>query len=417
MTDLKWTPVTIRLGEIEPWSDNPRMSTKAQAERLIQSERELGQVQTVAVGPVQDNGKHPLYDGHQRVSAWFTIKGADFELTALQSNRPLTEDERRKMAVLLHTATGGWNWDKLSGWRVGELKEWGLVNQENVKGWNTDALNVKELLKAEQETQDAEPQIDRAAELLEKWGVQTGDLWQIGEHRLICGDSSIRADVERLLCGEKAALVMADPPYNVKYTGGSTNDKARAEIYQDDMTDEQYTEWLSILLGNGFEFSDDKAALLLWFASAKMRCILDGFEGGGWTARTLIVWNKLKAHYGALGAQYKHKYEPMWYCHKPHQAPRFFGETNETTVWDFEQPRVNELHPTMKPIELYERCVKNHSEVGDVVIELFSGSGTTIVACENLHRKARAIELDPKYVAVALERMAQAFPELEIKRL
>lgn len=155
MTDLKWTPVTIRLGQIEPWSDNPRMSTKAQAERLIQSERELGQVQTVAVGPVQDNGKHPLYDGHQRVSAWFTIKGADFELTALQSNRPLTEDERRKMAVLLHTATGGWNWDKLSGWRVGELKEWGLVNQENVKGWNTDALNVRELITEEMSEAEA----------------------------------------------------------------------------------------------------------------------------------------------------------------------------------------------------------------------------------------------------------------------
>ena len=148
MSDLKWLPVKIRLGQITPWTDNPRMSTKAQAERLIQSERELGQVQTVAIGPAED-GKYPLYDGHQRYSAWYTVKGAEYELTALQSNRALTEDERRKMSILLHTASGGWDWSRISGWSVGELKEWGLVNQDNVKGWNMDALNVSELMTAE----------------------------------------------------------------------------------------------------------------------------------------------------------------------------------------------------------------------------------------------------------------------------
>jgi hypothetical protein len=131
------------------------MSTKAQAERLIQSERELGQVQTIAIGPANGDGKFPLYDGHQRYSAWLTVKGAEYELTALQSNRPLTEDERRKMSILLHTATGGWDWNRISGWQVGELKEWGLVNQENVKGWNLDALNVSELLVTEMDEAEA----------------------------------------------------------------------------------------------------------------------------------------------------------------------------------------------------------------------------------------------------------------------
>jgi DNA modification methylase len=215
--------------------------------------------------------------------------------------------------------------------------------------------------------------------------------------------------------GKMAALVMADPPYNVEYKGGSTNENDRADSYKDDMSDAQYTLWLKTLLKNGFDYSDEKSALLLWFASAKMRCIMDGFEGAGWDARTLIVWNKLKAHYGALGAQYKHKYEPMWYCYKRGKSPRFFGATNETTVWDFEQPRVNDLHPTMKPIELYERCVKNHTERNDIVVELFSGSGTTIVACERLGRKARAVEKLPKFVAVAIQRwvdMTGGTPEL-----
>lgn len=157
MSDLKWTPIQIRLGQIKPWTDNPRLSTKAQAERLIQSERELGQVQTIAIGPAEDDGKFPLYDGHQRFAAWFTVKGAEFQMTALQSNRALTEDERRKMAMLLHTATGGWDWNRLASWQVGELKDWGLVNQENVKGWNSDALNVQEIIRATDETPDFQP--------------------------------------------------------------------------------------------------------------------------------------------------------------------------------------------------------------------------------------------------------------------
>ena len=172
MSDLVWTPVKIRLGQIQPWTNNPRMSTKAQAQRLIKSERRLGQIQTLAVGPMVD-GMFPLYDGHQRVSAWLTVKTPDYEVMALQSNRPLTEDERREVAVLLHTATGSWDWNALSGWSAADLREWGM-DDDTLKGWNNDASNLKELLNAEQaESADAEPQIDRAAELLEKWKVQT----------------------------------------------------------------------------------------------------------------------------------------------------------------------------------------------------------------------------------------------------
>ena len=153
MSDLQWTPVKIKLGQIQPWTNNPRMSTKAQAQRLIKSERRLGQIQTLAVGPMVD-GMFPLYDGHQRVSAWLTVKTPDFEVLALQSNRPLTEDERREVAVLLHTATGSWNWDALSGWFAADLREWGM-DDETLKGWNNDANNLKEMLGADAEDADA----------------------------------------------------------------------------------------------------------------------------------------------------------------------------------------------------------------------------------------------------------------------
>ncbi len=148
MTDLVWTPVKIKLGKIRPWEANPRMSTKAQAQRLIKSERELGQIQTLAVSPADDAGFVNLYDGHQRCSAWMTVKPSDYEVLALQSNRHLSEDERRKVSVLLHMATGSWDWNALSSWSAADLGEWGM-DADALKGWNNDALNLRTMITAE----------------------------------------------------------------------------------------------------------------------------------------------------------------------------------------------------------------------------------------------------------------------------
>lgn len=165
MADITWNPIRIKLGQIIPWSENPRMSTKAQAQRLIKSERELGQIQTLAVSPFED-GKVYLYDGHQRCAAWMTVKDASYEVTALQSNRMLTEDERKKVSVLLHTATGSWSWEALSSWSAADLREWGM-DESTLKGWNTDALNLHEMLNSE----NGIPSLD---ELAERYG-ETGE--------------------------------------------------------------------------------------------------------------------------------------------------------------------------------------------------------------------------------------------------
>lgn len=180
MSDLVWSPIKIKIGQVVPWAENPRMSTKVQANRLIKSEKELGQIQTLAVSPFTDDGRVYLYDGHQRCAAWLTVKDPSYEVIALQSNRMLTDDERRKVSVLLHTATGSWNWESLSAWSAADLREWGM-DSETLKGWGNDVNNLKELLNAEQEEPvDAEPQIDRAAELQVKWQTATGQLWGMG---------------------------------------------------------------------------------------------------------------------------------------------------------------------------------------------------------------------------------------------
>jgi site-specific DNA-methyltransferase (adenine-specific) len=250
-----------------------------------------------------------------------------------------------------------------------------------------------------------DPRFERAEQLRRRWKVKQGDVWQIGDHRLVCGDCTKKGAIQDVLDGSPAQMVMADPPYNVSYTGGSGNARARSDSYEDDRDD--YRDWLSTVLTRAAEGSDDRAALHLWFASAKMRDVLAALDEAGWQDRNLLIWNKLDAHYGALSAQYKHRHEPMIYCHKRGQTPRWYGATNETTVWDHPQPHVNDLHPTMKPVELYERSIRNHTRPGAAVLELFSGSGTTLVACQLQGRSGRAVELDPKFAAVALERLSE----------
>jgi hypothetical protein len=209
----KWTPIKVRLGQIKAWDGNPRMSTKAQAQRIINSERTFGQPVPFLLAPEQD-GKFLLYDGHQRLSAWFTVYGADHVMDAMVADRPLTEAEHKELIITLHTgATGSWNWETLGNWSAADLQEWGM-NGDTLKAWNNDANNLKELLKSETaEPVDAEPQIDRAAELQEKWQTASGQLWQLGEHRLLIGDCTVRENVDRLMGGEMADMVFTDPPF------------------------------------------------------------------------------------------------------------------------------------------------------------------------------------------------------------
>ena len=180
-----WSNVTVKLGDLKPWANNPKFSTKAQAKRLLASFEKFGQVQTVAVSPTMQ-----VLDGHQRLSALLTIHGEDYTLDARQSNRELTDEERRELVVTLHAgAVGSWDWNSLSGWNAPELIEWGL-DGEALKEWKHDAGALQTMLESEEpDTQDAEPQIARAEELREKWQTQEGQVWQVGNSICLCGDS------------------------------------------------------------------------------------------------------------------------------------------------------------------------------------------------------------------------------------
>lgn len=408
MTNINWTNITVRLGDLKAWPDNPRQSTKAQAKKLLQSFDEFGQVETIAVSPELE-----VYNGHQRLSALMTIHGKDYQIDARQASRALTEQERKKLTIFLHAgATGSWDWDTLSGWDASEMISWGL-DDTTLKEWKHDISGLGEMLKSEkQEPVDAEPQIDKAEELRAKWGVESGQLWQLGEHRLLCGDCTYPEIVERLLGGEKADMILTDPPYalfgNSTGVSGVTDDKMTAPFFRE-------------IFKRAKEFTKPFAHIYVccdWHSAFALR------QAGvdvGLSEKNLIIWDKGD---GGVGAMYQQCYELIWFFANSPKSSALGGHiTGERTVngipniWRVGRESSKREHGAQKPIELFSIPVTYGVDEDGIVMDLFLGSGTTMVACQNLSRKCRAIEISPAYCAVILERMSTAFPEIKIEQL
>ena len=199
--------------------------------------------------------------------------------------------------------------------------------------------------------------------------------------------------------GQKADMVFTDPPYGVDYDGGHATEKRRAKLDNDDKT-LMYAGALPV----AYMVSKEGAALYLWFADRFAKDVLTALEECNYKVRTWIIWNKNLAQFGAIGAQYKPKHEPCIYAFKKGHAPYWNGPNNEVTVWDVKRHSKNEFHPTQKPVELPERALQNNSKAGDIVLDLFGGSGSTMIAAEKLGRKACLMELDPKYCDVIVTR-------------
>jgi DNA modification methylase len=224
-----------------------------------------------------------------------------------------------------------------------------------------------------------------------------GDLYELGPHRLLCGDSTDLATVEGLMEGELAHLVFTDPPYGVGYEGGTVK---RKKLSGDHRGTGIYSEVLPVIAA----VSAEKAPLYLWHASSQVLTVGRAVEEAGWQMRSEIIWSKNNAQFGALGAQYKQKHEPLMYAHRRGRAPWWYGPSNEVTVWEAAAARYNKFHPTQKPVELAERALRNSSQEGELVLDAFAGSGSTLIACETTGRIGRALELDRGYCDVIVAR-------------
>ena len=238
---------------------------------------------------------------------------------------------------------------------------------------------------------------------------EPGDLWIIGRHRLLCGDSTDRDAVEQLMAGEKADMVFTDPPYGVSYTGGLQFKDGKAEknnremIKNDDI--DLYDDVFRILA----EFSN--GACYVWFADTKAATLYNAAEKYG-EIHALIIWVK-NGGYGALNANYKQKHEPCLYWKPKNCKLNFVGATTETTVWEINKDGVNEYHPTQKPVALPIKAISNHE--AEQVLDLFGGSGSTLIACEQLNRSCYTMELDPKYCDVIAKRYTKTTGKQDIR--
>jgi DNA modification methylase len=282
-----------------------------------------------------------------------------------------------------------WDAEELFADYQSEVDFGGAFNQEEL-----DAIFAG--LVAPEPVNDPGADVSKADELQKKWQTQTGQMWQLGAHRLICGDCTDKATVERLMVGEKAAFCMTDPPYGANYTGGTKKWK----MLNGDETSELYAPALDIIRA----YTEPKAPLYLFFSDDYLEVISSALKKAKYDIRAQLIWNKNHAQFGAMGAQYKQKHEPLFYAFKHGESPYWFGPNNEITVWDIDRANANEFHPTEKPVEIYARALGNSSSKGAIVFEPFSGSGACIIACEQLNRQCRAIELDAGYVAITLQR-------------
>ena len=246
---------------------------------------------------------------------------------------------------------------------------------------------------------ESPPRIEEAEELQKEWKVKTGQLWELGDHLLLCGDCAEKSDIDRLMSGEKASMMFTDPPYGVSYSGKKTK---RSTIKNDDMTESK----LSSMSQQWFDGADYATSGSAYWLSTIPQGPLGNIFMSDWIKRGILrqvlIWVKNNFVIGHLEYHYKH--EPILFGWKDGGGRLKNSDRTRSSVWCFDKTHNADKHPTMKPVEMWEYGIKNHSVRNDLIYEPFSGSGTSIIACENSGRRCRGIEIEPKYVAVTLQR-------------
>jgi len=286
----------------------------------------------------------------------------------------------------------------LSDWDADMLKQ--LSEEQDITPWFEEDDLAEIIGEVEQLPSEGLTDADDAPEAPKDPITKPGDLWILGNHRLLCGDSTNIQHVERLMDGKKADMVFTDPPYGVNYEGGhfhsgDVNIKRKREKLANDADDQIYADVIPLIAS----FCDGPC--YTWFADNKLLKLYQAVEAVG-QIHALIIWHKINATYAAINAQYKQRHEPCLYWKPKGSTLRWCGASTEATLWEMKRDPTNNFHPTQKPVELAERAIGNHK--AQTVLDLFGGSGSTLIACERQHRHARLMELDPAYCDVIVKR-------------
>ena len=364
------------LEELTPYAKNAKKHDSTQIENVAESIRQFGFVQPIVI-----DRDGVIVIGHCRALAAKKLGMQEVPCVCVDD---LTPEQVNALRIVDNKSNESeWDFDILPD----ELAELDLSDFDFDFGID-DEEEEAEIV------EDEAPEVDEDAEPITK----LGDIWQLGRHRLMCGDSTDKATVELLMDGKKADMVFTDPPYGVSYTGGlqfknGTVEKNNREMIKNDDVD-IYEDVFRILS----QFSN--GACYVWFADTKAATLYNAAEKYG-EIHALIIWVK-NGGYGALNANYKQKHELCLYWKPKNAKLNFCGATTETTVWEVNKDGVNEYHPTQKPVALPAKAISNHD--AETVLDLFGGSGSTLIACEQLDRTCYMMELDEKYCDVIIKR-------------
>ena len=380
----------ISLEELIPYVNNFRTHSDEQVAQIAASIKEFGWT-----NPILVDGQKGIIAGHGRLLAARKLKMTHVPVIELEH---LTQTQKKALIIADNKLAMNAGWDN-------ELLTIEL-NDLMADGFALDILgfDVNELAALMQpEIIEGLTDEDAVPEIPEDPITKLGDIYQLGNHRLMCGDSTSINAVETLLEKQKADLLFTDPPYGVAYEGGH-NQKKRKGIIADTLEGDDLTGLFYGALITAVPNTKDGAAFYVWYASGKSIETYAALSKLPLKLRAVIQWYKVKSGLGAFMSQYIPNSEPCMYLHKEGCSPAWYGPTNEKTVWELKKESKNNFHPTQKPVELSLRAINNSSKAGDLVLDLFGGSGSTLIACEKSNRHARLMELDPKYCDVIVKR-------------
>lgn len=412
----------MKLSDLKAADYNPRIDLfpgMEEYEKLKQSILEFGFVDP----PIFNKQTGNLVGGHQRVVVARDLCLFD-EIEVSIVDLPL--EKEKALNIALNKISGKWDEEKLAIL----LKELG---DEEISLTGFDQEEIDDLITAfdyqediDQPIVEDEFDVNQFIEDHPQPKTKRGQLWKLGDHYLMCGDSTDQSDIDRLMQNNKANLVVTDPPYNVaiKSTSEELKKSGRGEILNDDMNYEDFVEFLDKVFFNYNQLMDDHAAIYVFHGSSYQREFENAMNAAEIDVRAQCIWVKNNATFG--WSQYRWQHEPVFYAYKRNQAPEWYGNRKQTTVWkddlieDIPDVSVWQIakddatkyyHPTQKPLSLIAIPIRNSSKREDVVVDLFGGSGSTLMTCDQLQRTCYTMELDPIFCDVIIERWGKSTGE------
>jgi len=393
---------------VKPSDKNPRTHTKEQVQQIADSMCKFGWV-----NPILVDENYEIIAGHGRLMA-----GKLLGYTKVPIAKLCHLSEKEKLGLLVAdnriTENAGWDDEKLQ-----EVMQ--QLHDENfdlsVLGFTNKEL---EKFRAEFDSEiEAAAIEDIVPDQTDKVISKQGDIWILGEHRLLCGDACIPENYDKLMKGELANMVFTDPPYNVAYDESFRNKNEKAEnprLIKNDNLGDEFQEFLTKAMENMLEHTN--GSLYICMGGSELHTLYKAFTDAGGKFDAYIVWVKntfalSRSKYqhqhewmvfGNTESVYKEQHEAILLGKNPGDTAPWYGGRNQTDVWNFDKPTNNDLHPTMKPVALIERAINNSSRIMDIVLDAFGGSGSTLIAAEKTNRRCRMIELDEKYVDTIVKR-------------